>query len=256
MRALTSLSAALLALATGTAFAAGPARTPANHAIKSHTAQQQPAPIGQVFVQHTYVWDRDSSLNTRFDNNPDQRGRPNIVLDFNHQDEDRVSTLHFRTYAANTGNTADMDWKRRGGASGTTHARQNSKPDLEGNTSMDYRFEDNDVLATLLYRSRHSGWAQLVGSPDFLGAGGFIPPTGDTGLGAFTSGMTTFRFLDQEQNNGLARLRYSFANEGGENGTIRARLLYVDRIGQDGYNRVRFTYLARPNDYKPPVSPH
>lgn len=236
------LGLALVAL-TGTAFAAGPVRTPGNYTTKNFTGQN-PNPVTQITLDNTYPWSTDSFVRTTFNNNPDAQGRGNPTMTFLHQNGSLVSKLEFASTMGANGATANATFRRTGMGNATVQT-QAAGPNSNGTTNLNLNFTDNAITANLLFWSARSGYNDVLRSGGYYGAGGFFAVPDEYRTGSFSGGLTTFRF-ESNQDVGTARMLYNFANDGGENGTVRARLLYLDRNGDDGYNKVRFTYVSNP----------
>ncbi|MEN9315996.1 MAG: hypothetical protein RIS35_2389 [Pseudomonadota bacterium] len=236
------LGIALVAVAVP-ALAAGPVRTPGTYTTKNFTGDN-PNRVTSISLDNTYAWDADSSVRTTFNNNPDAQGRGNPAMTFLHLNNGLSSRLDFASTMGANGSSATATF-RRVGSSGPTTQTQSAGPNGNGTTNLNLNFVDNAITANLIFWSARSGYADVLRSGGYYGAGGFFAVPDEYRTGSFSGGLTTFRF-ESNQDVGTARMLYNFANDGGENGTVRARLLYLDRNGDDGYNKIRFTYVSNP----------
>lgn len=249
MFARSAVTLAATALVTSAALAAGPVRTPTNYTVKNNTPAQQ----GFVYLDNTYSWDSDSFVRTQFTDKPGIAPL-STRFDFLHANNGASSRMQLTSTPGGGGglHNAQVTFQRT--APGVNvNAATSSGPTNDGNQLL-YQYDDGQVQARMFFHSTNNGYGAFVNGPWYYGQHGFTNPnTGEGGLGAFAAGMTTFRFVDEDQNSGRSRLRYMLVNEGGENGLLRVRLTYVDRLGADGYNKIRFNYVANGSR---PVSPH
>jgi hypothetical protein len=242
MFARLALFGSVLALATSGALAAGPARTPGVYTLKTNNPAQNEYTVTQITLDTRYDWDSDSYVRTTFNNRPDAAGRGNPMMTFMHQNGRLVSAAEFSSTSSPDGARAFLEF-RRVGTMGSTRGTQNAGPDANGRTVLDYRFSDNEITAQFYFHAERFGYDHILRNGGAYGAAGFFGVPDEFKTGAFTSGLTTFRF-ESNQDVGTARLLYNFANDGGESGTVRARLYYLDRNGSDGFNKIRYTYVS------------
>jgi hypothetical protein len=250
MFARSALVLAATAFTASAALAAGPVRTPSNYTVKDG----QPAQQGYVFLDNTFSWDANSFVRTQFTDKP-AIAPLSTRFDFLHAHNGASSRMQLTSQPSGgpgSLHNAQVTFQRV--APGTNvNSATTSGPTNDGNQLL-YQYDDGQIMARMFFHSTNAGYNAFVTGPNYYGQHGFTNPnTGEGGLGAFAAGMTTFRFVDEDQNAGRSRLRYMLVNEGGENGLLRVRLTYVDRLGADGYNKIRFNYVAQPGK---PVSPH
>jgi len=244
MLAKTVLVGSALAFAASAALAAGPVRTPSNHAVKS--GGSNPYPVSQITLDNHYFWSPSHSIRTTFDNRPDSQGRGNPLMSFRHEYSGWFAQLNFSSTWGSSGANAIMNFARNGYSESRTAA-----PNAHGASSIDYRFNDGQARGQFFFYADSWGYNEVLRSGGYYGAGGFfaVPPE-YSGSGISGGGITFV--ANQNIVGSNARLVYNAITEGIDDSTVRARLLYLDRNGQDGYTKIRFTYVASPT----PVSPH